>query len=210
MKHRIWNLTYRKTANYQPNSQIPDGVLAAEFINFGGGPVLPLEDATPDGGANLNNVTMFAGRRIRPEAVPPNLTWFSKRTPTDFQWTTLYSVSDRLRDLIEEIEPGIHQFEPLSLITKRGVLIDQRWFWQVCRRLDTVDSDKTTWRYRTFWSPTENSSRLVLDPVRAAGVHFWRDKHLIDPILLCSDLAKSRIEAAGMTGIVYREMETRR
>jgi hypothetical protein len=55
------------------------------------------------------------------------------------------TVSARFRALIEENEPGVHQLEPIRFIAKDGAPLADRWFWQVCNRIDSVHRERTNW-----------------------------------------------------------------
>ena len=51
-----------------------------------------------------------------------------------------YAVSQRVIDIIESIEPGVHQYLPYDLICKDGsVHPDRRWLLNVCTRIQALD-----------------------------------------------------------------------
>jgi hypothetical protein len=51
-------------------------------------------------------------------------------------------ITSRVRDVIETLEPGVHQFFPCELYLKDGTPIpEQRWYLNVCNRLDTIAAE---------------------------------------------------------------------
>ncbi len=210
MSGLIWNLEYRKVSNYQPRSELAKGDLPPEFTYWGTVPILPLEDTSADGGINLQRTTTSSGRRVRPEGVPTKIVWLSKRTPTDFQWTTVYSVSERLRCLIEALEPGIHQFEPLAIVTKSGKVMENRWFWQVCNRIDTINPERTTLTRKpgsAFYRATEKGQKFVHNPGAVGMAKIWCEKHMSSPNCFCTQEVKVAFEKAAITGTEFTPVE---
>lgn len=210
----VWNLDYHSTkVRYQPETRIPRGTLDPKYLywpeSVHTSPILPLEDPTPDSGLNLHATTLFSGRRIIPESVPGTLRWHSKvAKPDDFQWTTVYSVSDALRDVIETLDPGVHQFQRLDIVGPRKMLIERRWFWQVCHRLDTIDPTASTWTPHPgrFWHPPQEGHTIAFEARRIGEAHFWREAFMSGPVLLCTDTAKARIESRRFTGARFKRL----
>ena len=119
------------------------------------------------------------------------------------------NVSARMRDLIEELEPGIHQFIPIDFVDRDGRFLEKRWFWQVCRRLDSVHRECTNWvlKHGVVWSGARiENPRLVFDKAAVGGSLFWRDKHLTIGIIV-ADRAKEEMVQAGFTGLRYHHFE---
>jgi hypothetical protein len=55
-----------------------------------------------------------------------------------------YAISQRVIDIIESIEPGVHQYLPYALIQRDGsVHPDQRWLLNVCTRAETLDYERS-------------------------------------------------------------------
>jgi hypothetical protein len=199
----VWSMSYRPKPDSYPMAEVTEG-------NSG---ELELEDMTDDGGVGLRISRWSSGRRVKPESIPKAIRWMSKRELLDFETVCQGTVSQRFRALIEEIEPGIHQFEPIRFIAKDRSLLADRWFWQVCNRLDSVNREKSDWvllgNAIQSWSPPSKRLRidgkhhLVFDVARIGDTRFWHDKH-ISTTLLVSDAAKSRIELAGITGVHFR------
>lgn len=197
----VWWFSYDPLGSSYPNAELVDGV-----------PKLELVDPTRDGGVGLVGGQTFSGRRIKSETAPNVIRWKSRQKLSDFCGMIVKTVSDRLRTLIEEIEPGVHQFEPVEFIAKDGSHLEHRWFWQICNRLDSVHREKTDWVLKkgVIWSPppdfNENPRHLVFDASKIACVHFWHDKHDSNSNY-CSDEAHDRLETGSMTGFRYHYRE---
>lgn len=195
----VWALQYRPKPDSYPSADILEG-------NVG---ELELEDPTPDGGTALITSRSFSGRRAKPESVPKVIRWNTKRKLLDYETVFPKTVSDRFRALIEEIEPGVHQFEPVRFVGKDGSDLGIRWFWQICNRLDSVHRALTNWNLdRANWGPPlrHTEPRLVFDLQRIGAAQFWHDKHIGNAAFV-SDEAKVRIEEAGIAGTHFHTFE---
>lgn len=195
----VWVMSYRP---------VPDSYPGAEVIEGNSGE-LELEDMTDDGGIGLRMSRWGSGRRARPDSMPKVIRWKSRRKLLDYEGAYIgWSVSDRFRALIEEIEPGVHQFEPIRFVAKDGALLEERWFWQICNRIDGMHADLTNMVFNgVSWRPPKKPERAhpVYDLSKIGGAQFWHDKHTDGTFV--SDAAKELIEAAGITGghFNYRE-----
>jgi Protein of unknown function (DUF1629) len=55
-----------------------------------------------------------------------------------------YAISQRVIDIIESIEPDVHQYLPYELIQKDGsVHPDKRWLLNVCTRIEALDYERS-------------------------------------------------------------------
>jgi len=193
----VWSFQYEPRGSSYPRAEIVDGGRLA----------LELEDNTRDGGVSLLGGNQgYSGRRVKPESVPKAIRFLSKRPLQDFENQYIKTVSDRFKSLIEEIEPNLHQFEPVEFIAVDASSLGWRWFWQICHRLDSVHREKTdwvlegaAWNYPPNWN---RASQPVFDISKIRNAEFWHDMHLVSTNL-CSDEARERLDAARITGLRY-------
>jgi hypothetical protein len=166
------------------------------------------------------------GRPVRPENVPTVLHWKQPRwaladicKPSGFP-----CVSERFKALIEDLEPGVHQFFPLELVNGKREHLADRWLWVVCQRIDSVDREHSNLVLRrgALWlAPSEVpegelppnidpslAAKVVFNSAQVGGAHFWRDKFSRPSLLFCSDKAAAAIEEQEMTGAKLLEKET--
>src|SRR5438045_1098046 len=54
------------------------------------------------------------------------------------------NLSERARAIIESFEPHTHQFIPVDYVNKSGNLLEKRYFFIPCNRIDSMNHDKTT------------------------------------------------------------------
>lgn len=194
----VWLMSYRP---------VPDSYPLAEVIEGNSGE-LELEDMTDDGGIGLNMSRSFSGRRAKPESVPKAILWKSKRKLLDYENACKKTVSAQFRALIEEIEPEVHQFEPIRFVAKDGILLEDRWFWQICNRIDGMHADLTNMVFiGRGWRPPPKPEipRPVYSLSAIGGAHFWHDMHTKGTFV--SDFAKSRIDEAGITGVHFEHRD---
>ena len=196
----VWAMSYRPKPDSYPLAEVAEG-------NAG---ELELEDMTPDGGIGLRISRSFSGRRAKPESVPKVIRWMSKRKLLDYENARRKTVNDRFRALIEEIEPGVHQFEPIRFIAKDRSPLEDRWFWQICNRIDSVHRglSNLVLREGVVWRPPPKPTvpRNVFDLSKIGTAQIWHDMH-IPGVTFVSDTAKDRIEAAGIAGVYFKHRE---
>ena len=165
-----------------------------------GGRRLEVADTTPDGGMGFSISPSACGRPVKPESVPTAMTFPGNRKTQDLEAMFVYTVSERLKDLIEEIEPGTHQFLPVTIVKKKsGEFLESRWFWQVCNRIDSVLDGEPGWFLQNGVWQRPSGSRPVFDLAKIGEKHFWRDKHLICEIMM-SEFALARLNEEDMSG----------
>lgn len=212
----VWQIVYRPPVKY-PNFRFSDGDPRAVRL------------AEPD--PEFSKIVQEGqhafgyGLPIAPEGVPSNAAWGAREALYDF--LTLCGatiISDRLKNLVEAIEPGIHQYFPLKIFRKNGAPIGSLWIWIVCNRIDSVDRANTTWVLKDnfMWITPQTMKhidrsydydpsiplKMVFSANQSQGHHFWRDKYVGNERLFCSDEAAAAIDSAKMVGVRLLEKET--
>ena len=200
----VWSFSMNPLGSSYPGAEIVEGSK---------GPLV-LEDETRDGGVALRgSSTAFSGRRVKPETLPKVIRWKSRQRIGDFADVCRHTVSSRLRTLIDEIEPGVHQFEPVRFLAKDGSFLEDRWFWQICNRLDSVNrqatkmilSDGLIWA-ADFTLPQDQRGPMVFDTKQIGDAKFWHDKH-VGAGSFCSDEVRGILDKAKITGLRYRHFD---
>jgi hypothetical protein len=163
-----------------------------------------------------------SGFRVDPTGVPTKVRFDDKVEPRDFhEIEGINFVSQRAKDLIEEFEPDVHQFEPVDYIRSDGTLVAHRYAMFVCQRLDTDDRERTTGMALSprLWSPLKVLAEIMPEQVpsgadlnepvqmvfslrQIGSAHLWRDKHLGELHFMSSELLAA-IEAGGLEGLAY-------
>jgi hypothetical protein len=146
---------------------------------------------------------------VVPDSVPKVIRRYGKRKPQDFENQWVATVSDRLRRLLEEIEPEVHQFEPLRYEDEKGVLLEERWFWQVCNRRDSVHRELSEVRLDgVVWRPSGKGPgwNVVFDLQRIGDAKFWCDKHLNIGRMIMDEVHASLL-GARVTGMRFTRYE---
>jgi hypothetical protein len=160
------------------------------------------------------------GRAVHPENVPTVMQWTSRPAPTDFDTPGGFPcISPKIKSIIEQFEPDVHQFFPLKVVNKVGDEIAQRWLWVVCNRIDSVDREHTNlfFRHGSLWTPEYfedgkrikvEGPRVVFNKSQSFGKHFWRDQFLGSNPLICSDEAGAVLNGANLTALKLTHKET--
>lgn len=188
------------------------------------------EDMTDDGGTMIRPgyVSAQAGRRIKTEHVPTKLEWRSKAAVSDYKTPMGFSmVSPRFREIVEALEPGVHQWLPLEVVDKKGGHLADRYYFIPCNRIDSADHEHTSMvMYIGGWSVPKDLIRLdkaeflptdydpqrrvqyVFSEAKTAGIHAWRDKHIGLSHLLISDQLAEALQKEKFTGLELRKAES--
>lgn len=143
------------------------------------------QDKSDDGGLYVKNTMFDTGRPIQTEHFPR--TW--KRKPSKnpipdvmSAWKGNLFVSKRFKDLIEEFEPGVHQFLPADLMT-RGKVVAEMYYFVVCNRLDALDPAACVPLLepgaRRYAGVRRTGDKFVFDARKVAGHHVFRDKRIL-------------------------------
>ena len=193
-------------------------------------------DPTPDDGGGIS--PQSGGRPVHTEFYPTKVRWGGgKRKIPDFTFSYRISVSERAKALIEQFEPGVHQFIPVDYVNGKGEVIEKRYFLQVCNRIDSVDEEHTTFvketrinqfgnQYTTWWSAknlirwgsgnvipshitTETPPKYVFNAAQIGKCQLWHDKYIPEFVMpWMSDALGEAMIAAKLTGVDPRRQET--
>lgn len=136
----------------------------------------------------------------------------------DFDNVPFLSVSDKAKQIIEALEPGVHQFFPVEYQDGQGRITGVRYWFVPCHRIDSVDRKHTNMVLRKGleWTPAKDMlrrrepvpdnvdpskpSKLVLNLAAIGDRQVWRDKH-ISSSLFISDAMASQFKAEKLTGL---------
>jgi hypothetical protein len=126
-----------------------------------------------------------------------------KTYPDIFSMPGLNAVNGRFRDLAEEFEPGVHQFFPLELFTKKGERVDGDYFIFNCTvSFDSllVDYSDIKWIFpdnpqNSPYPQIKDFQRNVLSRPAIRGRHVWSYLRLQFTGLFVSDAFHDRLKA---------------
>jgi len=201
-------MVYNIAGGHYPGNPDPEPYfenLDGDFMN------LELVDRTPDGGRVL--IPKKSGRKITSHNVPtkvkrggPGL----KRLPL-LDVNNVYSclmVNQTFKDILEELEPDVHQYFPMAVMVKGEKIADHFWL-NICNRLDTVHKTSCIPPLNEYgrWRPKTQSpeNKLVFDEKAIGGHHAWHDKFQGGTFI--SEMFAERLQEAGVTGVGYGKFE---
>jgi hypothetical protein len=206
------------------------GPYIVDVDNLDGDPQkIHLVDETDDGGRFFSTATdrKTSGRAFRKDNIPTKIEW---RGPAKYlaDFHTPYgllSVSNAMKQVVESVEPGIHQFFPVEYVDRKGTHIANRWFMNVCSRLDSIDHEATqatgyvlhvgrTWAHerdlpgadRKRWRGVPITEKLIFDPTKIGDHHLWYDKYTVYGPFLSNELAQE-LTTAGLKGLTLQRRE---
>jgi hypothetical protein len=166
------------------------------------------------------------GYAVDPDSVPKTMVWHSgNRSVPDFQKCHAASllVSPRVRDIVEQFEPGVHQLLPVELwrpkaLKEGGPSFATHYWLVICQRIDSVDPLNTTYErsggiredgstWTGGWKLDGDSNKKVVHSKAAiAERHLWIDR-FVGPNAKLSDAFGDALLAAGVTGAQCKHVE---
>ncbi|NJM83757.1 MAG: hypothetical protein HC844_16030 [Tabrizicola sp.] len=165
-------------------------------------------DRTPDvlsSGWNFKTGEKRLGRALKPDNIPSKFRWggAASRMPDIMLSHDVILVGDKVKSIIEALEPRVHQFFPLETWCRGNQAGPRMYLLNICNRLDSVDREKTTKQfvYEHRWK-TEGQGELVFNLDQIGDHKLWHDKHIYDILFLADDV-RVAFEAVNVTGVKY-------
>lgn len=160
----------------------------------------------------------FEGERVNPDLVwkvaqlDPDHESKVYREPVSDVFTALGEtlVNQKVVDLIEELEPSVHQFVPFELVDRDGKPWHELYFMlNICNRVDAVVAEESDLDVPVFlkgnpgWSYDGGGKHWTLRGEAIEGMAIWSDIRLCKENL-CSDAFWNAFNDRGLTGLEAR------
>jgi hypothetical protein len=116
----------------------------------------------------------------------------------------LLAVDATLKEIIETLEPGVHQFWPLRITLPKGEEYPGPYYGMVIRRfIDSFVPEQSDARQSedVFFAkgPTKKDyGNLAVSKSAIAGAHLWRERRLLTPDVFFSDELQAEIARRGL------------
>lgn len=165
-----------------------------------------IADLTQDGGKKVSNTEFKAGRALLPEYLPTRL---KPERPVEDPLEDYMPapkgaayVSAAFKALVEQFEPGIHQFFEMSLKYGRTEY-DPVYYFIVCNRIDALDHDKCVppiGPNDRLYDPTYGpEDKRVFNKGKIGAAHIWSEKRELG--FFMTDAFHDAIFESGLTGV---------
>lgn len=171
--------------------------------------------ARVEDGTIVNKNAFQQGLPVEAEHLPRQLKWghgeLKKGLLDLLMHHSIFIASENLRRVVEQHDPGVHQFVPVEITWKNGGSSIPYYWLYPCNRIDSIHGTLSTYKYvetAKSWHHRPEG-KLVFDLQKIGNVHMWLDRgySTTDGIMISQTL-KDAFEAAGLTGSVYFERET--
>ncbi len=164
-------------------------------------------DMMDDGGRIILPTRTAQGIKMENAHLPTKLRWRApRRELADMQFAFgVNLVPKAFKDVLERLEPGVHDFYPVDLFWKDGSPAGSRYWFYPQHRIDTVDREMTTYKLSPLWDSEGDESRNLVFNRRAIGnCHAWIDKFIADSgVVWISERFKQELEASDVTGLGF-------
>lgn len=163
--------------------------------------------------------TIGHGYRVKPDHAPKKALWRARKA--EYAITDIASilgqtvVSEKFRLLVENYEPGVHQFIRVDIYDKADGTAASRHYWlNVCRRKDCVDPVRSKFEWVAdysgvtgFWDDRAHpDSKLVFSKELVGDMHLWVNPHLlVRQNFYASSIFVEAAKAVGITGMLFAE-----
>ena len=139
---------------------------------------------------------LYEGEAVRyPENLPRTIRWKKRGKLKDcVSFLGHLVLSARARKMIEELEPGIHEFFEIKMehMTTGEIWPEPFWLLHVTNKIDSIDEDHTH----------SQRSQFVFRADAVKNVHLWKDsRYQFRHIIFASDHFVSELERRGIEGI---------
>lgn len=172
------------------------------------------EDLSVDIGINPPDWTqaMRFGRRVQADFLPTRIrpTTNQKNMP-DFARVQLAQIcSAKFHELVEALEPNVHQFFPVEVVRKNGEHIASMFWFIPCNRLDTLETDLLIPPLNElgFYRGSGSSSGIVFSRKKIGQHQIWIDKRVIGDHIWISDSFRDAAVDARLIGLNLVSQET--
>ena len=168
-------------------------------------------DQSDDGGARQFDGKYYEGRAVANTGLPISL----RRAPAGTkQLMDLYSapkymfyISPKLKEIIEDIEPDVHQIIPLEL-KLHGSKVTPFYFMNVCQRISAIAEDHThpplrMGRRMRYRRGNDGNDVLAFSKDAIAGKHLWAEMHWKG--IWMSDALHDACREAKLSGVLKTE-----
>jgi hypothetical protein len=177
---------------------------------------LRVTDSTQDDGGRISENSWNVGRPISPDNIPTKI----KREPHSLEKLPLLDVDSFLgtgllvcesfKDLLEELEPNVHQFWPIKILINGDVVAIRYWF-VACNRIATLSQTHCYPPVHPWgsWDPSplgeRENDRLVFSTEAIGSHHAWVDKFHCDRLF--SNTFGDRLKQLNLTGLKMRKLD---
>lgn len=191
---------------------------------------IAVADTTPDAGFDLRTASTYPanqGRPILTENVPTRIEWQEDApVPDVLTQHGMIVISERVREIIEQIESGVHQFLPVAYLDRNGNSLADRYYFIACNRLDSVDREHSTmilfngrrWNTALVVGRIDSSQippgfdidatpKLVFNSAGIGERHAWSDMFLPLVAPYISDALAKALIAEDFIGLALGEEE---
>lgn len=163
---------------------------------------IPHTSVTLGGGVKPGKADL--GRALKPEHIPTHIVRGGKRYGMCdiIKIFNRYFVSNAFKQIVEQVEPGVHQFFPVRFDWTDGTLADDMYMMNICNRVDGTDREQTTAEFDfSIFKP--ETGTIIMRQSLVGECHLWIDKHIYYGHYM-SDVMKTALWDAGMTGILFK------
>jgi hypothetical protein len=123
---------------------------------------------------------------------------------------TVWAVDETFRAIVEQFEPGVHQFIQMEVRGADGLPSGIPYYvFNVCQRITGVDLERSNvcWNTRAdgskFASVPSYNDQILVHGSAVVGKHIWRDDYFFWEAVFCSDAIRRAFRAAKLNMLEF-------
>lgn len=216
----VYFVAAKGTTEFVINSKLPGMPEANGF----GGVTYEADPETLDLNAlereyySKGNGAMHHGYRVNSDKMPKIMLWPGRNNalPEVIMHNCL-AVSPRFRDLVEQFEPGVHQFFPVDMYKDLNNDPVATYYWiNVCNRIDSINTEKTNFKWTLdytgkhgFWDERGvQDPKMIFSTEKTKNFHLWVDPNILQfRHFYVSNAFADAARAANFPGLALGERE---
>ncbi|MGC4025605.1 MAG: hypothetical protein QM744_10870 [Mesorhizobium sp.] len=151
--------------------------------------------------SHISGVFKRGDEQLDPAEAPTVLRINEPAPATQHAFTSsggIHVIRRALRDLFEEMDPGTHQFLPITVTDRKGQAFGEWYILNVQYRQDTAYDDPADVKNEGGRSMAWLQDRsMTVDPSRQSGVNLWRETRF-PSVCVISDRLHDELKRRGM------------
>ncbi len=129
-----------------------------------------------------------------------------------------WAVSAAFKEIVESLEPNVHQFFPITLVRGlKGICDEVYYLFNICQKIDSVVIDLSNVRWQVIAEGTIRiphlilqNAKIVVDRSKIDGAHIWRGDTRFRDDIFFSDATYQAIAKGKLTKLRVIHAEERR
>ena len=207
MKEKVYSMYWEHDGENAPDVRPIDGDFDKVLpVGYEFNPVT--NSVKIDDMPRLRKLSVYQGVPVDTRYMPTKALFKSNgyELPDIMRSRSRFIVSDRFRQVVEELEPGKHQFSAVELVDEAGMHVAEYFWFNPCARIDSVDREHTTHELIDvgLWD-FNKGGKYIFNLLQIGDAQIWIDPRLNSGSVFIRQQMKEAMHATGLMGLGHGE-----